>query len=577
MGKYSGTTENNDNAVHNVISICRMDIVETNTIITQYLAVDLDDRPSSLVDCLGDDGINLDPEKYLQYQEKDDELGDLMLKLAMSCRKTNQNKVRSTKKRAKRKAKALTPYYFDDNGRKIYVRPRQSSWYIMYVKCPTLDDIKFNVKFRRRFRMPYAEYLKLLARVKGQDIIFRRWLPHRGDCFGTRSSPIELLLLGALRYLGRGLTFDDLEEFTAIHEETHRQFFHRFIEYGSTVLFNEMVKMPTTSEEYKRSQRQYDIGGLTGCGFSTDATNVVMWRCAHNLKQANTGFKQSHPARTYNLTTNHNRRILHTTKGHPSRWNDKTLAHFGEFMCGVHEGRILQENVSFILFSWEGEVGKSKLEWTKYSGAWGLVDNGYHKWSCTQAPAKQCLMKTEERLSDWIESFRKDAECVFGILKGRFCVLKTGIWLDGPLSADKVWLTCCALHNWLLDADGLDDWEGDIGLNGIADLSYAPFALQRLQKEEFATFGSRQHERTAAEARQRAVRQGQLLDDDIEEEGEVYEDVPMTAGVVRYDGNGAIIVNSLTYGDFRGRLVEHFDILFRQNKVRWPVRATKNN
>ena len=26
---------------------------------------------------------------------------------------------------------------------------------------------------------------------------------------------------------------------------------------------------------------------------------------------------------------------------------------------------------------------------------------------------------------------------------------------------DKVWLTCCALHNWLLDIDGLDkDWDG---------------------------------------------------------------------------------------------------------------------
>jgi Plant transposon protein len=43
-------------------------------------------------------------------------------------------------------------------------------------------------------------------------------------------------------------------------------------------------------------------------------------------------------------------------------------------------------------------------------------------------------MKTEERLSEWIESFRKDAECVFGILKGRFRVLKTGIRLDGPQS-----------------------------------------------------------------------------------------------------------------------------------------------
>jgi hypothetical protein len=125
-------------------------------------------------------------------------------------------------------------------------------------------------------------------------------------------------------------------------------------------------------------------GGLTGAGFSTNATNVVMWRCAHNLWQANMGFKQSHPARTYNLSCNHNRRILYSTRGHPSRWNDKTLAHFDEFLCAVHEGKILQD-VSFNLFSWEGQIGTSRLEITKYCGAWGLVDNGYH----TGGPARK--------------------------------------------------------------------------------------------------------------------------------------------------------------------------------------------
>jgi DDE superfamily endonuclease len=550
-----------------------------NTILLNYLAVDLDDRPSSLVDCIGKDGITIDPAKYLEYQEKDDELGDLQLQLAFAYGVSskgmqsggNKQSVRSRKKRTKRKVKVLTPYYFDGNGTKIYLRPRQTYWYMMYVKSPALEDPKFNVKFRRRFRIPFGEYIKLLEMVKSHHQIFGRWC--RRDCFGNRSSPIELLLLGALRYLGRGLTFDDLEEFTAIDEETHRQFFHKFIEYGSTVLYPQFVKMPTTVAEYKASQKQYDIGGLTGCGFSTDATNVVMWRCAHNLKQANTGFKQSHPARTYNLMTNHNRRILHTTRGHPSRWNDKTLAHFDEFMCGVHEGRILQD-VSFTLLSWTGDVGNSPVEWTKYAGAWGLVDNGYHKWSCTQAPAKQYRMKTEERLSEWIESFRKDAECVFGILKGRFRILKTGIRLDGPIAADRIWLTCCALHNLLLEADGLDDWNGELGLNEAGDITHAPFALQRLQKEEFAAFGSQEHERAAAIERQRSKRRGELLSDTEDNDDKFEVEDQMVTGVICYNNEGAIIVNSMTYGDFRARLVEHFDILFRNKKVRWPVRAT---
>jgi hypothetical protein len=55
-----------------------------NKLITDYVAVDLDDRPSSLVECLAMDGLTLDSLKYWQYQDKEDELGDLMLKMPMS-------------------------------------------------------------------------------------------------------------------------------------------------------------------------------------------------------------------------------------------------------------------------------------------------------------------------------------------------------------------------------------------------------------------------------------------------------------------------------------------------------------
>ena len=52
------------------------------------------------------------------------------------------------------------------------------------------------------------------------------------------------------------------------------------------------------------------------------------------------------------------------------------------------------------------------------------------------------------------ESIRKDVECVFGILKGRFRILKAGIRLHGVDNADSIWSTCCALHNLLLEIDG---------------------------------------------------------------------------------------------------------------------------
>ena len=71
--------------------------------------------------------------------------------------------------------------------------------------------------------MPYeSSYLKHLTEHK-ESPLFKQWSDDSFDCVGNKSSPIELLLLGTLRYLGRGWTLDDLEEQTTISEETYRR------------------------------------------------------------------------------------------------------------------------------------------------------------------------------------------------------------------------------------------------------------------------------------------------------------------------------------------------------------------
>ena len=41
---------------------------------------------------------------------------------------------------------------------------------------------------------------------------------------------------------------------------------------------------------------------------------------------------------------------------------------------------------------------------------------------------------------------RKDVECTFGILKGRWRILMTDDRVYGIDKVDEIWLTCCALH-----------------------------------------------------------------------------------------------------------------------------------
>ena len=57
-------------------------------------------------------------------------------------------------------------------------------------------------------------------------------------------------------------------------------------------------------------------------------------------------------------------------------------------------------------------------------------------------------------------------------MKGQFRVLKTGAHVHGHTATDFILLTCCSLHNMLLEIDGLDDdWKGELGECSGADVS----------------------------------------------------------------------------------------------------------
>jgi len=95
------------------------------------------------------------------------------------------------------------------------------------------------------------------------------------------------------------------------------------------------------------------------------------------------------------------------------------------------------------------------------------------------SPYAQMVLVTQQVWLKMMESMRKDIECTFGILKVQFHILKTGIQVHSLKMANQIWKTCCSLHNWLLEMDGLDErfeldgttseWEDPLGLNDIDD------------------------------------------------------------------------------------------------------------
>ena len=207
----------------------------------------------------------------------------------------------SKNKNTARKAKCVWGR-LDENGVKVPLLPEQSMWYTMYVdnSLITIDESML-AKFRRRFRLPYNNYIELVE-MCCEDKRFERWTGFKIN--RVRTSPIQLLVLGSLRYLGRGFTFDDIEECTAVSRHVHRDFFHAFIDFGRHVLYPKYVSFPRNSNEATTHIAEFLVSGFPGCVGSSDCTHITTHSCEYARNQ-HIGQKSSSPTRSFSLTVNH--------------------------------------------------------------------------------------------------------------------------------------------------------------------------------------------------------------------------------------------------------------------------------
>ena len=171
------------------------------------------------------------------------------------------------------------------------------------------------------------------------------------------------------------------------------------------------MKSPQSTEEIADCTSEFAEAGFSGCIGSADVTHVILQKCHARLKNQNSGGKDSHTTRAFQIVVNHRRQIIASTVGYSGRWNDKTIVRFDGFITDIQRGLYLNDNV-FSLIDDEGNE-------VQYKRAWILVDGGHLNWSCLICPFKNTISIREQRWSRWAESMRKDVECTFGILKGK--------------------------------------------------------------------------------------------------------------------------------------------------------------
>ena len=190
-----------------------------------------------------------------------------------------------------------------------------------------------------------------------------------------------------------------------------------------------------------------------------------------------------------------------------------------------------------------------------------MVDNGYLSWSCTVPPATNGTTYEMIRFSEWLESMRKDVECTFGIMKGRFCLLRYGLRFQSIDKCDQLFLTCCALHNMLLEKDGLHkNWNKGVRSNWEHSHSrdtkkITPYAISRLNYPNTTNTKDTVNDSTTTDS----------------------FGTHISTQCKNYTVNNKRIVAKMPLALFCRCLVNHFDIRFKQNDIVWPSRCNKQS
>ena len=176
--------------------------------------------------------LNSDPSPGSKRKNSQEELVESNEeKISQQCESENDGKAK------KQKCELVNNILEEDDSDDDWppkMDPKKSTWWSMYVQFPRKGEKQFEKLFKRRFGMSYSSFEEHLDEVRNEKQ-FASWIESEINVTGRFSRPIEVLLLGTLRHLKRGFSFDDLEEQTFIPEEVYSIFVQTYKDWKQRV------------------------------------------------------------------------------------------------------------------------------------------------------------------------------------------------------------------------------------------------------------------------------------------------------------------------------------------------------
>lgn len=285
--------------------------------------------------------------------------------------------------------------------------------------------------FRRRYRMKKSLFLKIMQDVCNKDVYFQQ----RQDATGRWGCTPEQKLTSVMRMLSAGYSADAPDEGFQIAQTTVLESFKKFIRVIPEVYGAEYLRTPTVAD-LQRLLRKAKKRGFPGMLGSLDCMHWEWKNCPVGQQGAYQGHYHT-PTVILEAVAGYDTWIWHANFGFPGSNNDINV------LDGSH------------LFDDEEQMRnhqiKYKVNGNDYTMGYYLVDRIYPKWATLIQTITNPVGEASQLFARYQESYRKDVERAFGILRARWEILKKPArgWKANDLG--YIMKTCIILHNMIIE------------------------------------------------------------------------------------------------------------------------------
>nr|XP_043616280.1 protein ALP1-like [Erigeron canadensis] len=301
-----------------------------------------------------------------------------------------------------------------------------------FVDEPKYDD----AYFRKKFRMEKSMFLKIVDDIEANFPYFRDGF----DAHWRGSFKLLQKVASAVRQLATGNLPDEYDEYLHMAARTGRDSLDHFCDTIIKLYGREYLRRLTQHDVARIFQAHEERHHMPRMLGSIDCTHVEWLNGPRHLKGQYTRGDHGVPTIMLEITASQDLWIWHAYFGAPGSNNDINVLNQSDLYHTEGNGTAL--DTSFVVNGQQYKLG------------YYLTDGIYNKYSTFVKAYPYPTDPKEKRFKKLQEGARKDVERAFGVLKGKWKILRRPL---RPLIKDKIGhyvYVACILHNMVIKGDG---------------------------------------------------------------------------------------------------------------------------